>query len=58
MTDTELKEETDKANEQFDAEAVKIKVVETSATGWIKTHYAVIGAIVCFVVGFLAGYMV
>lgn len=49
MTETEIKEAAEK-------DIAKITVVETSASGWIKTHFAVIGAVICFILGFIGGW--
>jgi hypothetical protein len=43
---------------KMEADAAKVEVLETSTVGFVKLHYAVIGAIVCLMLGFIAGRLV
>ena len=49
MTDAKLTEEETKAG---------VKVLATSTVGFVKMHVAVLGAVACFIIGFVAGCLV
>lgn len=56
MTETELKKVEGDAIPAFEHTKEEIDKLDTSVTGWIKTHTAVLIGVVCFVVGALLGH--
>jgi hypothetical protein len=52
------KTEAQKVGDALEAAVAKAKAAEASSVTYVKTHWAVVGAVLCLIIGFIAGRMV
>ena len=53
-----MNEEEQQIKAEVEAAEATLRAEMAKLTGYVKIHYAVIGAAVCLVIGFAAGYLV